>query len=111
MRNGDCMSNVLDACMRTRAPYNPDPQWPQGYYAVLGGMGVKRDDFSHFAYWVRQFFKRHPGRRRRDLGRREIEAFLRELVADDGIRMWQVRQARSTLEWYYELFRGIPLDG
>jgi hypothetical protein len=93
------------------APYNPDPQWPQGYHTVLAGMGVSRDRFSYYANWVRRFFKRHPGRRRRDLGRGEIETYLRELVADEGMRMWQVRQARNALEWYYELFRGISLDG
>jgi len=73
-------------------------------------MGVRQGHFSYYAYWVRQFFKRHPGRRRRELGRAEIEVFLGEMVGDERIRMWQVRQARNALEWYYELFRGVPLD-
>jgi len=92
------------------APYQRKPQWPQGYYAVLADMGVKRNHFRFYSHWVREFFKQHPGRRRRDLGRTEIEAYLRDLLDTKGIQNWQVQQARDALEWYYEQFRGIILE-
>ena len=45
------------------APYNPRPQWPRQYYEALARMGVDPKHFSYYAYWVRQLFRRHPGRR------------------------------------------------
>lgn len=63
-----------------------------------------------YAHWVRQFFKRHlKSRRRRDLGRAEIETFLAELRADSAVQQWQVEQAQDALEIYYGQFRGIAL--
>lgn len=59
--------------------------------------------------WVRRFFARHPGRRRRDLGRAEIEAFLLETSREKGVTNWQLAQAWDALELYYERFRGIVL--
>ena len=58
---------------------------------------------------MRRFFARHPGRRRRDLGRAEIEAFLLEPSREKGVTNWQLAQARDALELYYERFRGIAL--
>jgi len=71
--------------------------------------GAQEKTIPNCLTWVRQFFARHPGRRRRDLGRQEIEAFLAELVASRRVDNWQVQQARNALELYYERFRGIAL--
>jgi len=50
-----------------------------------------------------------PGRRRRDLGRREIETFLTEQSRRGGVSNWRLAQARAAMEIYYEQFRGIAL--
>ena len=90
---------------------NPNPRWPQGYFLALGEMGVEERRRGFYAHWVREFFNMCKGsRRRRDLGRRDIEAFLQALAAQDGVAEWQVIQAREALEIYYEQFRGIALD-
>ncbi len=59
--------------------------------------------------WVRGFFARYPGRRRRDIGRTEIEIFLADIAQRAGVSNWQVQQARDAMELYYEQFRGIAL--
>ena len=59
---------------------------------------------------MRRFFAAHPGRRRRDLGRDQIEDYLRKVAARPGISNWLVQQGRDALELYYEPFRGIPLE-
>jgi integron integrase len=92
------------------APYNPDPRWPSGYFQVLEELGIPSKRRSFYAHWVRQFFKRFLITRRRDLGREEINAYLRELSSSPGVADWQVRQAKDALEIYYEQFRGIALD-
>ena len=93
------------------APLNPNPRWPQGYFQVLEEMGVQERRRGFYAHWVRQFFNRCQGdRRRRDLGRDDMEAFLAALVEQSGVADWQVAQARDALEIYYEQFRGIALD-
>lgn len=95
--------------LRPAAPTNPDPRWPAGYMAVLREAGAQEKNIPYCIDWVRAFFARHPGRRRRDLGRPEIEAFLSELAARPSTHNWQVQQARDALEVYYERFRGIAL--
>ena len=95
---------------RTVAPTDPEPQWPAGYVKVLREAGTQEKTIPYCIAWVRRFFARHPGRRRRDLGRTEIEAFLAEIAAQDGVENWQVQQARDALELYYERFRGIALE-
>jgi len=76
---------------------------------VLREAGAQEKTIPHCVAWVRRFFARHPGRRRRDLGRTEIEAFLAETAQRPGMSNWQVQQARDALELYYEQFRGIAL--
>jgi integrase len=76
---------------------------------VLREAGAQEKTIPHCVAWVRRFFARHPGRRRRDLGRTEIEAFLAETAQRPGVSNWQVQQARDALELYYEQFRGIAL--
>ena len=96
------------------APTDPDPQWPAGYMRLLREAGAQDKNMPYCIAWVRSFFARYPGRRRRDLGRAEIEAFLREMAARPNVNNWQVQQARDALELYYERFRGIalaPRDG
>jgi integron integrase len=91
--------------------YNPSPRWPQGYFQVLEEMGVEQRRRGFYAHWVRQFFNRCKGRRRRrDLGRADIERFLGMLRDGGGVEQWQVEQAQEALEIYYEQFRGIALD-
>jgi len=92
------------------APFNPDPRWPGGYFQVLDELGVEEARRPFYAHWVRQFFKSHQGvKPRRELGRREIEAYLQALGADPAVAGWQAAQARDALEFYYEQFRGIAL--
>ncbi len=63
-----------------------------------------------YAQWVRLFFTRMLGnRRRRDLGYDDIERFLEELQAQNRVDPWQLKQAREALSIYYEQFRGIAL--
>ena len=95
---------------RSVAPSNPDPQWPQGYVAVLRETGAQEKHIPYCLDWVRRFFAAHPGRRRRDLGRAEIESYLQCVAARPGISNGQVQQARDALELYYEQFRGIALE-
>ncbi len=93
----------------TTAPANPAPQWPLGYIEALREMGTQEKAIPFCIRWVRGFFAEHPGRRRRDLGRTEIEAFLRKVAARANVTNWQIQQARESLEVYYERFRGIAL--
>jgi hypothetical protein len=76
---------------------------------VLREAGAQKKNIPHCVAWVRRFFAKHPGRRRRDLGRTEIEAFLAETAQHPGMSNWQVQQARDALELYYEQFRSITL--
>jgi integron integrase len=94
------------------APFNPNPRWPAGYFQVLEELGVEEPRRPFYAHWVRQFFNRHQQnrKRRRALGRDEIEAFVQALSAKAGVADWQVVQARDALEVYYEQFRGIALE-
>ena len=92
------------------APNDPDPEWPDGYVAVLREAGAKEKNIPYCVGWVRRFFARFPGRPRRSLGRAELEAFLSEAAAYPGISNWQVQQARAALELYYAKFRGIALE-
>jgi len=92
------------------APYNPNPRWPARYFQGLEELGVEERRRAFYAHWVRQFFNRNKGRkRRRDQGRVEVEAFLQDLADESGVADWQVVQARGALEVYYEQFRGIAL--
>ena len=82
-----------------------------GYFQVLEELGVEEPRRPFYAHWVRQFFNRQQKRKRwRDLGRREIEAFIQALTTEAGVPDWQVVQARDALEVYYEQFRGIALE-
>jgi len=89
------------------APLNSNPRWPEGYVAMLRQSGAVEKTIPYFVAWVRRFFARFPGRRRRDLGRTEIEIFLSEISRQ--VSNWQLAQARAALETYYERFRGIAL--
>jgi len=91
------------------APLNTTPRWPEGYIAALRELGAQAKTPPHCVVWVRRFFARFPGRRRRDLGRTEIETFLTEASQQQNASNWQLAQARAALEMYYEQFRGIPL--
>jgi integron integrase len=92
------------------APTVPEPRWPDGYVDALREAGAQEKNIPYCIAWVRKFFARNPGRRRRDLGRVEIEAFLTELAARPGTNNWQVQQARDALDVYYERFRGVALE-
>lgn len=94
---------------RAVAPLNLEPKWPGGYLAILREAGAIEKRLPYYVDWVRRFFARHPGRRRRDLGRAEIEAFLLESSREKGVTNWRLAQARDALELYYERFRGIAL--
>ena len=92
------------------ADFDPNPRWPQGYFQVLEEMGVETRHRGFYAHWVRQFFNRCKGRRRRrNLGRNDMEMFLNMLAEDPGVQDWQIAQAHDALEIYYEQFRGIAL--
>lgn len=93
---------------KVSAPYQPNPKWPQGYYTIQAEMGIKRDHYRFYVGWVRDFFKQYPRCRRRDLGRIEIEAYIKKLHTRNN-PSWQIQQARDALEWYYGQFPGIDL--
>jgi hypothetical protein len=95
---------------RAAAPVNAEPCWPAGYMAVLREAGAQEKAIPYCVGWVQRFFAGHSGRRRPDLGRGEIEAFLAEVARHPGVSNWQVQQARDALELYYEQFRGIALE-
>jgi integron integrase len=61
-------------------------------------MGAQEKTIPFCVRWVRSFFAEYGGRRRRDLGRGEIEAFLRKVACRPGVANWQVQQAREALE-------------
>lgn len=84
----------------TSAPANPVPQWPSGYIEALREMGAQEEMIPFCIRWVRSFFAAYPGRRRRDLGRTEIEAFLGKTAAQPNVTNWQIQQARDALEVY-----------
>lgn len=94
---------------RVVARLNTEPQRPSGYIAALRDAGAHEKTIPYCISWVRRFFARCPGRRRRDFGRPEIEAFLTETAQRDGVSNWQLQQARNAFELYYEQFRGIAL--
>jgi hypothetical protein len=79
------------------APYNPDPVWPDGYFDVLQEAGVHEDLFLIYANWVRNFFKHHPGRRRRSLGAKEIRVYLQLLEESGNVEETARLQAREAL--------------
>lgn len=91
------------------APFNPEPRWPEEYFAVLAEAGISERARPFHAHWVRQFFNRHPGRARRSLGIRELQRFLAVVRESPSMEPWQVEQARTALVLYYEQFRGIAL--
>jgi len=94
---------------RAAAPFNAQPRWPEGYIRVLRDAGAQEKTIPYCVGWVRRFFAENPGRKRRDLGRTEIEAFLSGLATRRGMTNWLIQQARDSLELYYEQFRGIVL--
>ena len=83
---------------RAVAPPHAEPQWPGGYLAVLREAGAQEKAILYCVAWVQRFFASRPGRRRRDLGRGEIEAFLAEAARHGGISNWQVGQAGEASE-------------
>ncbi len=91
------------------APLNPNPKWPEGYIEALRNAGAQEKYIPYCLTWVRRFFAANPGRRRRDLGRTEIETYLHNVATRPDVSNWQVQQARNALELYYEQFRGIAL--
>jgi len=98
-----------DSCVVS--PTDPDPRRrPDGYVTVLREAGAHEKTIPYRVGWVRRFFARFPGRRRRDLGRAEVETSLSETAAHPGVSNWHVRQARDALELYCAKFRGIPLE-
>ena len=96
--------------LQVTVPNAPVPQWPDGYVAVLRKAGAQEKTIPYCVGWVKRFFARFPERRRRDLGRSEIETFLSETAAHPGVSNWQIQQARNALELYYAKFRGIPME-
>jgi hypothetical protein len=105
------MNALATSIRRPPVPFNPHPDWPNGYFHVLDELGVERSQQSLYAFWVRRFFAMFKGRkRRRDLGATEIKRFLDALDQDEMVADWQRSQAEDALIIYYEQFRGIPLD-
>jgi len=96
--------------MEHQMTINSSVRWPAGYFEVLDEAQIPKRQQGFYAHWVRQFFARCLGqRRRRDLGRAEINGFLQLLGEDETTADWQVEQAQGALELYYERFRGIAL--
>ena len=105
------MNDIRQSKRGRVAPYNPNPRWPTGYFQVLEELGVEEARRPFYAHWVRRFFSsQQKGKPRHELGRGEIEAFIKSLASQSGVADWQVIQARDALEIYYEQFRGIALE-
>lgn len=78
---------------------------------MLNELKVPENRQSFYAQWVRLFFNRMLGNRRRgDLGTKEIREFLTNIEAEGRAQDWQLAQAREALTIYYEHFRGIALE-
>ena len=75
---------------RAASPFNTEPRWPAGYIQVLREVGAQEKTIPYCLGWVRRFFAENPGRRRRELGRAEIELFLSGLAARPGVTNWRV---------------------
>jgi integron integrase len=91
--------------------FDANPKWPKGYFEVLEELCVPSKYQAFYAQWVRLFFTRMlGGKRRRDLGAAEIRQFLAMLESEGRAADWQVEQARDALLIYYEQFRGIAID-
>jgi integron integrase len=91
--------------------FDANPRWPKGYFEVLEELRVPSKYQTFYAQWVRLFFNRMLGKkRRRDLGAYEIRKFLAALKSEGRATDWQVEQARDALLIYYEQFRGIAID-
>ena len=57
------------------APFNLNPQWPQGYFRVLQELRVEKPRHPFYAHWVRQLFNQFQrNRHRRNLGRTDSVA-------------------------------------
>jgi len=104
------IDNIQQKGRTADSPCDRHPQWPQGYIEILADMDVEERRRPFYVHWVRKFFRQYPGRRRKDLGRGEIESFLEILGPQEGAADWKVAQARKALEIYYVRFRGIALD-
>ncbi len=85
---------------RAVAPLNTSPRWPDGYVQVLRELGMLEKAIPYCVGWASSFFARYPGRRKRDLGRVEIEGFLGELCRKSSVSNWRLAQARTALEVY-----------
>jgi hypothetical protein len=94
---------------RAATPFSAEPRWPAGYIRVRREAGAQEKTIAYCVGRVRRFFAESPGRRRRNMGRTEIEVFLAGLASRAGATNWHVQQARDSLELYYEQFRGIAL--
>ena len=93
----------------SKIEFNPNPQWPHGYFDALEQAGVTKQCWLNYANHVRSFFAKYPNQPRRSLGCAEIAAFLQNLRKTRRISEEQVLEAREALILYYEHFRGIPL--
>jgi hypothetical protein len=65
----------------TVTPATHAPPWLAGASEARREVGAQEKTLPFYIRWVRGFFAAYPGRRRRDLGRGEIEAFLRQVAA------------------------------
>jgi hypothetical protein len=76
--------------------FDANPNWPKGYFEVLEELRVLSKYQTFYAQWVRLFFNRILGKkRRRDLGAVEIRTFLAALKSEGRATDWQVEQARD----------------
>jgi len=76
------------------APLDAQARWPDGNMAALREAGAQEKTIPDCVAWVRRFFARHPGHRRRDLVRAEIEAFLAEIAQQGGAQLAGTTGAR-----------------
>jgi integron integrase len=82
---------------------NFDVFW-KAYQACVEEHKVSPDHARFYVYWVKTFLNHLPGRPLKERSRVEIEAFLKDLAGREGVKDWQVNQARYALRLLYEQF-------
>jgi len=70
-------------------------KWPDGCIEILAEEGIDSRQIRHYLRWLREFFDEYRGKKREELGRKEIETYLSKLISKPNIKALQVGPARQ----------------